>query len=550
MKWSTADTNKILILIVLSYVLFILGNSVISLSNPDEVFYSQTAKEMAERNTWLEMYIFGQPQFEKPILTYWFLRLGIILFGLSSFGARFFSSLFALFGVVAVYWFGRVVFGDRKKAFIAALLLMSAGLYAGMARVLLTDMFFSVLILLAMASFFWGYLRPVRKNVGIGLFFAFSALAVLAKGPLGFGITLLAVVLFLALRREFRFLICPGLLWGVLLFVLIAVPWYIFMINKFGGDFIREFFYNDHVRRIFEAEHRSNDTWYFYPGIMIGGMFPWCLYALASLGYLIKNIIRKNSNPLYLYLGCWIFSVFIIFQPAHSKLVSYILPLFPALALVTGDFICNIIAEKRWRTASVLAGGTWLALLGFALVIIFCPAEYRMYLPSGGALISATVLYILSMAAGVYLIIRKQFFGYMYIIILQIVLMLLFVPLARKNIDLYLSSKQACDYLEDNYEIENTILCAKPFVRGVAYYTDKEVAVVNLGGGDFFSPHPIPFLRSDNEVIQTLRSQPVTYGVLKKSSYGDVKRIAGEEFVVDDPKILGDKYITRIRPKN
>ena len=321
------------------------------------------------------------------------------------------------------------------------------------------------------------------------------------------------------------------------------------MINRFGSSFIHEFFYNDHVRRIFEAEHKCNDSWYFYPGIMIGGMFPWCLYTLGSLVYLVKKMMNKAQTPVYLFLLCWIFSVFIIFQPARSKLVSYILPLFPALALMTGDFICNIIAEKKQRLAQALAVATWVVLLALPLGVILCPEEYSVYLPEGGALAAGIILYMLLMALGMYFIVKKKFFGNIYVIISQIILMLLFVPPAQKNIDMYLSSKQACDYLKNNYELENTILCAKPFVRGVAYYTDNKVAVVNLGGGDFFSPHPIPFLRSDNEVIQTLRSQPVTYGVLKKSSFGDVKRIAGEEFVVDGPKILGDKYITRIRPK-
>jgi 4-amino-4-deoxy-L-arabinose transferase-like glycosyltransferase len=82
--------KHILILVGLSYFFFMLGNSILSLTNPDEVFYAQIAKEMAQHKTWMVPYLFGHPNFEKPIFTYWLLRIGFIIFGISSFSARFF----------------------------------------------------------------------------------------------------------------------------------------------------------------------------------------------------------------------------------------------------------------------------------------------------------------------------------------------------------------------------------------------------------------------------------------------------------------------------
>lgn len=82
--------KQILILIILSYFFFMLGNGMISLTGPDEVFYAQTAKEMIQHNSWMTPYLFNQPQFEKPIFLYWLLRIAFMLFGISSFAARFF----------------------------------------------------------------------------------------------------------------------------------------------------------------------------------------------------------------------------------------------------------------------------------------------------------------------------------------------------------------------------------------------------------------------------------------------------------------------------
>ena len=98
--------KQVFLLIVLSYFCFMFGNGIVSLTNPDEVFYTQTAKEMIKFNSWMTPYLFGQPQFEKPILLYWFLRVAFMVFGLTSFAARFFPALFAIIGVVAVYFLG------------------------------------------------------------------------------------------------------------------------------------------------------------------------------------------------------------------------------------------------------------------------------------------------------------------------------------------------------------------------------------------------------------------------------------------------------------
>ncbi len=148
--------RRILILIGLSYVFLMLGNGLLSLTIPDEVFYVQTAKEMANRHSWMTPYLFDVPQFEKPILLYWLLRLGFILFGITSFASRFFPSLFAIAGAVTVYLLGIAGFRDEKKAFIASLVVMSSGVYIGLARTVFTDMIFSVLITMSLASFYWG----------------------------------------------------------------------------------------------------------------------------------------------------------------------------------------------------------------------------------------------------------------------------------------------------------------------------------------------------------------------------------------------------------
>lgn len=540
----SADLKYVVILIVLSLVFFMLGNNILSLTNPDEVFYAQTAKEMAQQKSWMVPYLFGAPQFEKPILTYWLIRLGYIIFGVTNFAARFFPALFGLIGVLTVYFFSRAAFGEEKKAFFCALVLLSSGLYIGLARTVFTDLIFAVFIFLSLGSFFRAYVNSGRKAGGIVLSFVFSGLAVLTKGPLGFFIPALAAILFLALKKDLKFIFSKYTLWGLGCLIVVAAPWYIYIIKNYGQAFIQEFFYNDHIRRLLEAEHKGNDTWYFYPLSALGCMFPWTIFTAAGMLALFKKV--KTNNPVYLYLACWITVVFVVFQSAHSKLVSYILPMFAALAVVTGDFIYESISgKKRFVRWGLFVNS--LIFLFFAASLLVAASIYSKFLPS------KTPVYVLVLLlAGLVLwmfscLRRKELFKCAFLFMFPLPLILYFVLFMHANFEPYVSSKEAGEYLIKNYAVGNRVLCSRSFVRGVRFYTEKDVAVINMGGRDFFSPHPVPYLDTDDKALAFLRTQDPTYGVLRRSAIEDLVRIIDKEWTLELLKKIGDENVVRIK---
>ncbi|TAM37072.1 glycosyltransferase family 39 protein, partial [bacterium] len=526
--------KQVLLLVALSYFCFMFGNSLVSLTIPDEVFYAQTAKEMLKNGSWMTPYIFGQPQFEKPVFLYWLLKSSFMVSGINSFSARFFPAFFGMIGVIAVYFLGRIGFKDQKKAFISAIVLMTAGLYVGLARTVFTDLVFSILILLSLLSFYWGYSFRNRKGTGILLFFIFAGLATLTKGPLGLLIPLLTVIVFLLLKKDIKFLLGRYLFWGLLIFSFISLPWYILMFKLYGNAFIHEFFYNDHIRRIIEAEHIGNDTWYFYPFSMIGCIFPWSFFLAAALFFLPRHI-KEKDNSFYVFLVCWIAVTFVTFQSAHSKLVSYIFPLFPALAFFCGGFIADSLAsEKRGRLFNLALSLSVAAVFLMPLVLIIASIWFKdslsPYLSSQRAIIFFVSAFLLFGLVMLSLILKKKLLKGIYCLGLFVPLMLYFIPFVLHDIEPYLSSRQACEYLLKNYKVDNLILSSKFFARGVKYYTDKEVAVIDMPGTPFFSPHPIPFLNTQEEVRDFLRGQKTTYAILKKSSVEDIANLVGGEF--------------------
>jgi len=552
MRAKKVHLLNILFLVILAYLFLMFGNQIVSLTNPDEVFYTQTAKEMVQQKTWMTPYLFGVPQFEKPIFLYWLLRIGFIIFGVNSFSARFFPALFGILGIIAIYLLAAIGFKNQKKAFLASLIMMSSGLYIGLSRSVFTDLIFTVFILFCMVSFFWAYSDPKRKWPGVALAFFFAGCAILSKGPLGFLIPGLAIFLFLAVKRELKFLLSRHFFWGFLLMLAVCLPWYILMTQKYGNTFTYEFFYNDHIRRLLEAEHPVADTWHFYPLTMVWGIFPWSVYAVIAVFLLLKDLY-KRAEPLYVFCAAWILGTLLIFQPAHSKLSSYIFPLFPALAVITGDFIYEATVNKKWQKAMFIATlitGITLVIFDLALLvaILFFPNQILAYISSVGPMylwlilfLGITVLYFIAFK-------KRKYILSFYALIFFIPAMFCIVPLVDSKVEPFISSRDISDYLLKNHKIKNTIITSKFYARGVHYYTDMPVAVIDIPGKPYFSPHPIPFLNSDKKVADFIRKQGKTYCVLKKSSVEDIDRLS-KEFNYQVIKSIGNVFVVEISPK-
>jgi 4-amino-4-deoxy-L-arabinose transferase-like glycosyltransferase len=539
--------KRFLFLLLLCGAFFFLGNNLFHLTDPDEVFYSLTAKEMAQHNEWLTPYIFNQPQFEKPILIYWFIKVAFSAFGQTPFAARFFPALFATLGVLAVYSLGLLGFVNERRAFWAALILATSVFYIAMGKTVFTDMIFSVLILYSLLSFYLAYTNPLFKRRGILTFYIFGALAVLAKGPLGLFIPEATVFIFLLYRRELSFLVSPWVIVGFILSLLIAVPWYWYEFKLYGHTFIYEFFYNDHWRRFIEAEHRGNDHWYFYPITILAGLFPWSIFFGAAMVDLYKRL-KYPIKPFEYFLLSWTLVVFIVFQSAHSKLASYILPMFPALALLTANYIDEKIEEYHQdiikNLCYILIG--FLTVLGIAVVLSY--KIYKPYVPSQmpAYWLSASLLSLSGISLT--LLFKDKIRQALMLLAFSLAPILITMFMVSSWLDPQFSMYEASCYLPIVKTHKMTILTVKPYARGVYYYTGQNVAVMDLGGQNYFSPHPIPILNTKDKLDVFLTSQRETFAILKKSGYEYLNNNYNRQFHISVLKILGINYVLKIEP--
>ena len=524
------------------------GNNLVSLTHPDEVFYTQTAKEMITHGSWMTPYIFDEPQFEKPIFFFWLLAGVVKFFGISPFVARFWPAAFGIGGVLITYWLAFMLFNNKRIAFLSGITLCTSFIYVALSRAVLTDMVFSVLVVLSITLFFYGYKEPKRKSLAIISSFMVSGLAVLTKGVLGFLLPAGVILLFLLYKKDVSFLKNKATGWGALIFLLIAVPWHILMYKLYGQFFIDEYWHNVHVRRIFVAEHQKSNTWYFYLMTMFGGMFPWSLFLIPAVFSAGRKMFRdKKEKEPFVFLGVIILFVWFVMQLAQSKLASYIFPVFPAIAIILGYYFDRVQEDGALTKSMKATCYAMASMLGVGIIVgIYFAHKYIDFV------VNVNFVYMIAVLLGICVFFMAQFtrdHKFMKVIASvgsMTLIVLAFLLLGRPYAEPWVSCKDICDVFKKIDNSETTVLCAKFYVRAVRFYTDRKTAVIDINGKGFFSPHPIPFLNTDEKVLGFLNTQEVTYGVLKQSNVKDLERIARGQFTMTHLGDMGGKYIVRI----
>ena len=396
-----SPARDIILLIILCLALFGTGLSFTPLANPDEARYAEIPREMLATGDFVTPRLDGIKYFEKPPLTYWLVAGSLKIFGPGEAAARATPAIFAALGVLLTYAAGRSLVG-RDAGWWAAVVQATALLYFAHARILLTDMVVSVLICATLYCFLLALRKPPgrdRRLLFYGLY-ASAALATLAKGLIGFLLPGAVMFIWLLLFNEWNRLRPLYLPTGLLLFAAIAVPWHVLVAQR-NPDWAWFYFVHEHWLRFTTTTHgRFQPAWYFIPIVLIG-LFPWTGFLWPALRTALpENWRRRSEYTDQAFPLVWAAFIFLFFSASKSKLVPYIVPVFPPLALILGQYIA-----PRMRNPSAgglrtgLVGFSMIAgLLGVALIVIFFKPALL------GAVSNIETLSHLAMFAGAFLL--------------------------------------------------------------------------------------------------------------------------------------------------
>lgn len=351
----------LLILLGVTYCLFFFNLGSYPLLDMDEPRYAEAAREMLESGNFITPTFNYDLRFDKPVFFYWLVAFAYQIFGISEFSARFFSAVSATLTVLSVYWFGRHWVSSRFGMF-AALILATSIEVIGLARMSVTDMTLSFLMTATTLCLFMVAHRSNRWWLAAGLF---AGLAVLTKGPVGIVVPGSILTLYALLTGQFKkCFITPWFPVALALCAGISLPWYYLAWQENGEIFIDALLHHN-VTRFNGVVSGHDQPIYFFVLVLLAGFLPWTAFLPASVNYWIQTFkseglasLRSRFQelpPVYWMAAfglLWTVFIFIFFTVAQTKLLTYILPLFPGLALLMGATWNQLVDSKNAAAGS------------------------------------------------------------------------------------------------------------------------------------------------------------------------------------------------------
>jgi len=413
----------------------------------DESRNAACAAEMLARNDWVVPMFNGELRTAKPALLYWWQIASYQIFGINEFAARVPSALFSVLTCLAVWWIGRQLYSARV-GLLAGIMLATSLMFTVAARAATPDGGLILGVTLTLALYVASCSGREPGSFGkstvipstwwqMALVFAAMGWSMLAKGPVGVMLPSAIMGLFAALvrsraavelnakqesrvddsvdaavaeitpepsparsawnglaQRTSQFLLAIGPvawafrpLFGLAVIALVAAPWYVWVHARTNGEWTQAFFWNENLNRFQQPmERHGGAIIYYLPAILIG-FFPWSLFVVWAVVTAARQAWRGGAlAKSQLFLLCWIGVWIGLFSLAGTKLPSYVLPAYPALALLTAALLDGWLTQPGLIPPRLLRA-SWLVLGAVGVTFaVGLPMLASRFFPSEGIL--------------------------------------------------------------------------------------------------------------------------------------------------------------------
>lgn len=403
--------KNLLILLAVIAVIWFSNLEYRTLVKPDEGRYAEIPREMVASGDWTTPRLNELKYFEKPPLQYWATATAYTVFGEHQWTSRLWTGLTGFAGILLVWFAGMHLFG-REAAGYAALLLSSSLLYVLMGHINTLDMGVTFFITLGIFGLLLGQAQADEKKRRNWMLLAWAgmALAVLSKGLMGIILPGAALFLYCLVQRDFSVLKRMHWLPGLAVFFAIVTPWF-YLVMKANPEFFERFFIYEHYTRFTTKDLGRYQPWYFFIPILLAGALPWTVTMFDSMWRTVRNSsLPERMFNSQRFLLIWAVFIYVFFSISGSKLPSYLLPMFPVLALLMG----KRIAEMRervlfWQVAPAIPFALVLIVIGLKLPgMADTPNQAELYPHYTPWLIAAGMVSLAGLLAGMALLWRGR----------------------------------------------------------------------------------------------------------------------------------------------
>ncbi len=342
---------------LLFYFIFLHNNWAYALMDVDESRYVTMSRDMFNSRDFFTLYLNGDYFFEKPPLYFWLECLSFGLFGkITEATARFPVSMCGILTCFATYFVGKKIV-SRNFGVISSLILATSLEYVILSKFAILDIVLTTFIWLSLCfGILTQFCSEKNKKYCWWLFYVLSGLAVMAKGIPGFIIPFGSMFFITIYSKSFKEVFKPKyIIPGTILFLLTILPWHIIMLKLHGQLFFDEYIIKHHIARFIGEEFEMRQQpWYFFLLTLSWGFFPWIISVFCVLVRKLskrdlKLINLTNYQRFIMYNGIIFLFTLIFFSISKTKLITYILPLFPSLACMGGYLWTNYVERGEYR---------------------------------------------------------------------------------------------------------------------------------------------------------------------------------------------------------
>ena len=477
---------SILVILAASAFAFFFGLGQLGFLGPDEPRYVEVAREMFVSGDYISTRLCGCLWFEKPVLVYWMSAAGYRLFGVNEFAARAPVAAAAL-ATVALLYFGMCRLAMGKAAVAAALILATSGIFIAYARVATPDMVLTAAITVALLAGFHSTRARGRARPGLwALSFCFMGVAVLAKGLVGAVLVVAILGIHLLFAGKLRSVRWRDWIVGITVFLVVAGTWYGPVTMRHGWVFVEEFFVRHHFARYTSNEFGHPQPVYFFVLVAVAGVAPWTFFLIPAIDRL--RSFRDSRDSLLVLAWIWVIVPLVFFSFSESKLPGYILPIFPALAIILGIEVERFWSGGRERSLRAAAWLTGLTLAGVGIgFFVFARSELislsGIQIPLAVLPLAVAVISVLALAARKNRAFVASAAGVVISVILAAVIILF--PTLQSEVSLKSLSLEAAAALRPGEKIG--FYLKKEFAP--VFYAEGRVLCEPRRGGTFYALH-------------------------------------------------------------
>ena len=363
---STLHPGKILLLLMIYSLIWFGTLNYRHLIPSDEGRYAEMAREMLVTGDWVTPRYNGYKYFEKPPLQVWATAAIFQVFGIGDWQARLWTALTGFLTILAIGFTGTRIYNARA-GWLAAVVLASSPMWVISGHFNSLDMGLSAFLVAALCSLLLAQTSHNKSSCRNWMWacWVFMALATLSKGVIGAAIPAMVFVAYSISTWDWKIWTRLRLFSGAIVFLLITAPWFILVAQR-NPEFLEFFFIHEHLQRFTQDAHsRTGPIYYFVPLLLIG-IIPWVLQIPGALVQAWQERRREFSSGWLLV--CWFVVIFAFFSMSRSKLPGYIIPIFPALALLIGHRLDRLLGYSNslgmaWKLQTL--GFTLLGCIGF-----------------------------------------------------------------------------------------------------------------------------------------------------------------------------------------